>query len=64
MKIYLPIELMYTFHLRRDGTRNDTSIATMDIFQRDSKVTGKAVGNTIVSATLVDIEGTAPVTVQ
>ncbi len=55
---------MYTFHLRRDGTRNDTSIATMDIFQRDSKVTGKAVGNTIVSATLVDIEGTAPVTVQ
>jgi len=41
----------------------DQSIASMDILQRDSKVSSEATGSTTVSAALVDINGTAPVNV-
>ena len=42
---------------------DDQSIAYMNPSQRDSNVTGVAVGDTNVTATLLDINGTAPVRV-
>jgi hypothetical protein len=41
----------------------DQTIASMDILQRDSKVTGELEGDTTVSATLDGVTGTAPVKV-
>ncbi len=41
----------------------DRDVATMDLLQRDSEVTGKAPGSTFVKARLVGIEGSAPVNV-
>ena len=45
-------------------TSQDRSVATMDIFQRNSKVTGVSVGSTTVSATEDGITGSAPVVVS
>ena len=44
-------------------TADDRSIASMDIAQRDSKVTGVALGETFVSATQDGVTGNAPVEV-
>ncbi|WP_294953190.1 Ig-like domain-containing protein [Sulfurovum sp.] len=61
--------------VHKDGTKErvtttvfwksqDQSIASMDLLQRNSKVTGVAAGSTTVSATLDGVTGKAPVVVS